>query len=134
MTATLHILDGEPILIVTYEGYVTLQITEEVTAQVVEIMDATPDMIYGIIDVTRATTDLAELLRIIAHQSTGARGTLVHHESYVVLVGTHVLLRLFQKLMRERKFGGVTLSIYYTLDEALSVVRRRIQTDKQQTA
>ncbi len=35
--------------------------------------------------------------------------------------------------MRERKFGGVTLSIYDAMDEALTAVRRRIQTDQQQT-
>jgi hypothetical protein len=132
MAATLQKLDDEPILIVTHEGYLSLKDSEDVTAQVVQVMDASPDPLYGIIDLRNATTDFAEFMRILTHQSMGARGTLSNRESYVVLVGSHVLIRLFHNLMRERKLGGVTLSVYYSMDEALAAVRQRIKTDGQQ--
>jgi hypothetical protein len=132
MGATLQKLDGEPILIVTHEGYLSLKSTEEVTTRVLQAMDEAKVPLYGIIDLRSATSDFPEFLRILAYQSTGARGTLSNRESYVVLVGEHVLLRLFHTLMRERKFGGVTLSVYYTMDEALRAVRLRIKLDAQQ--
>ena len=134
MGATLRKLDDEPILIVAHEGTLTLEGVEDVTARVVEAMQEAGTPLYGIIDLRNATTDLAEALRIVAHQSTGAMGTLSNRDSYVVLVGSHVLIRLFQKLMRERKFGGVTLSVYNRMDEALAAVRERIGRDAQQSA
>src|SRR4051794_1354790 len=132
MTATLQLLDNEPILIVTHEGYLSLRDTEDVTAQVVQALDVSKVPLYGIIDLRKASTDFAEFMRILVYQSTGARGTLSNRESYVVLVGTNVFIRLFHNLMRERKLGGVTLSVYYTMDEALRAVRLRIQADAQQ--
>ena len=132
MAATLQKLDDEPILIVTHEGYLSLKSSEEVTAQVVQALDASPVPLYGIIDLRSATTDFAEFMRILVHQSSGAHGTVSNRESYVVLVGEHVLIRLFQSLMRERKLGGVTLSVYYTMDDALRAMRQRIKADVQQ--
>ena len=132
MGATLQKLDDEPILIVTHEGYLSLKGVEEVTAQVVQAMDESKTPLYGIIDLRNATTDFAEFMRILVHQSSGARGTLSNRESYVVLVGAHVLIRLFHTLMRERKLGGVTLSVYYTMEDALRAVRLRIKADAQQ--
>ena len=131
MGATLQKLDGEPILIVTHEGYLSLKSAEEVTAQVVQAMDEAKVPLYGIIDLRSATSDFGEVLRILVYQSTGARGTLSNRESYVVLVGSHFLIRLFQTLMHERKLGGVTLSVYYTMDDALRAVRLRIKTDSE---
>ncbi|MEO8394581.1 MAG: hypothetical protein ABI700_16420 [Chloroflexota bacterium] len=132
MTATLQKLDNEPILIVTHEGYLSLKDTEEVTARVIQAMDAAETPLYGIIDLRSATSDFSEFMRILVYQSTGARGTLANRESYVVLVGTNVLIRLFHNLMRERKLGGVTVSVYYNMDEALRAVRLRIEADAQQ--
>ena len=132
MGASLQKLDGEPILIVTHEGYLSLKVAVDVTEQVVEMMDELPVPLYGIIDLRNATTDFAELLRILAQQSAGMRGTLSNRENYVVLVGSNVLIRLFHSLMRELKFGGVTLSVYYTMDEALRAVRSRIEIDSKQ--
>jgi hypothetical protein len=131
MGATLQKLDGEPILLVTHEGYLTLKITEAVTAQVIQALDASETPLYGIIDLRHATTDFPEFLRIVAHQSIGTRGTLSNRESYVVLVGSHILIRLFRTLMGERKLGGVTIAIYTTMDDALRAVRLRIKADAQ---
>jgi hypothetical protein len=132
MTATLQKLDDEPILIVTHEGYLSLKSAEEVTAQVVQALSQSTVPLYGIIDLRSASTDFAEFMRILVHESSGARGTVSNRESYVVLVGEHVLIRLFQSLMRERKLGGVTLSVYFTMDDALRAVRQRIKADAQQ--
>ena len=132
MTATLQKLDDEPILIVTHEGYLSLKSAEAVTAQVVQVLDAAETPLYGIIDLRKATSDFPEVMRILVHQSKGARGTLSNRDSYVVLVGEHVLIRLFHRLISERKLGGVTLSVFYTMDEALRAVRLRIEADARQ--
>ena len=134
MGARLHRLGDEPILIVTHEGFLSLKVSEEVTAQVVEVLQASPVQLYGIIDLRQATTSFSEMLRIVAQQSSGAPATFTHPDTYVVLVGEHVLIRLFQKLMRERKFGSVTLSIFYNMDEALRAVRQRIRADAEQVS
>ena len=134
MAATLRKLDDEPILIVTHEGFLTLEVSEAVTAQVVQAMEAADTRLYGIIDLRNATTDLREVLRIVSQQSRGARGTMTHEETYVVLVGEHFFLRMFHRLLRERQLGGVTLSVYVTMDEALRAVRQRIRVDAAEAA
>ncbi len=134
MTATLQKLDDEPILIVTYEGFLSLQTVEDANIKIVRAMQESPVTLYGIIDLRHATTRLPEVLRILAHQSLGKMGTLSDSDSYVVLVGTSFFIRLFQKLMHERTFGGVTLAVYNTMDDALHAVRQRIQRDNQQNA
>lgn len=134
MAATLSKLEGEPILIVTHEGFLTLEISEEVTVQVVQAMEEADARLYGIIDLRHATTDLPELLRILVQQSKGARGTMSHEETYVVLVGEHFFIRMFHRLIHERQFGGITLSVYVTMDEALRAVRERIAVEAAETA
>jgi hypothetical protein len=129
MTATLNKLEGEPILIVTHEGFLTAENSVEVTERVVHVMEEVGTQLYGIIDLRKATCDLPELFRILAYQSKGARGTLTHEETYVVLVGEHLFIRLFHKLFRERAFGGVVLSVYMSMDEALRATRQRIAAD-----
>ncbi len=129
MTATLKKLDDEPILIVTHAGYLTLESAEAVTAQVVQAMQEAGTRLYGIIDLRNATSDLPQVLRIVAQQSRGARATMTHEDTYVVLVGESLFIRIFHKLIRERQLGGVTLSVYISMDEALRMVRQRIRVD-----
>jgi hypothetical protein len=134
MAATLQKLEGEPILVVTHEGFLSLQSAEAVTAQVVEVLEAADTRLYGIIDLRNATSDLPEVLRILVQQTKGARGTLTDQEVYVVLVGEHLFIRIFHKLIRERQLGGITLSVYVSMDEALRAVRQRIRVDATQAS
>lgn len=132
MSATIQRLDDEPIIIVTHEGHLTLEISESVTAQVAEILENSDVPLYGIIDVRDVTSSFSEILDILIQQSRRTPGTLPTQQGRVVLVGSHVLIRLFQKLLRERRFGGVILSVYYSMDEALAAVRARIEADREE--
>lgn len=131
MSATLRKLDGEPILIVTYEGFLDLQTVEAATIQVAQALNASDVPLYGIIDLRRATSDMRQLMLILYHQTRGGLGTLAGHPGQVVIVGVHPLIRLFRRLFHRDQFGGHIVPIYTTLDDALAAQRARIRDDAQ---
>src|SRR5436305_13988616 len=61
MSVTLRRLDDEPILIVTYEGFLDLHTAEAVTLQVAQVLIESDMPLYGIIDLRAATTSMGEL-------------------------------------------------------------------------
>jgi hypothetical protein len=129
MSATLRKLDDEPILIVTYEGFLDLPMVEKTTEQVEQVLAAWDSPLYGIIDLRRATSDMRQLMLILYHQARGGRGTLASHSGQVVIVGAHPLIRLFRQLFHRDQFGGQIIPIYSTLDDALAAQRARIRED-----
>ncbi len=129
MAVILHQLDDAPILIVRYQGFIDLKTVETATAQVAQVLRDSPVPLYGVIDLTLATTDIPNLLRILYHQSRGDLGSISEGGSRVVMVGTHPLIRIFRKMFRLEEFGGRIVPIFTSTETALAALRARIEED-----
>ncbi len=127
MSATLRKLEGEPILIVTHQGFLDIKAVEAVTVEIAQALAESDVPLYGIIDLRTVTTNMGELMRILVHQATGTRGTVSDRQGNVVLVGSHPLIRIFRRLLQRETFGGLLIPIFSTLEEALTFTRKRIR-------
>jgi hypothetical protein len=126
MGTTIRKFDDEPILLVTYDGVLDMQIIEEAAPKIAQVLRESPVPIYGIIDLRTSSFVFSEMIRILHHQSRGEPGTLSGEGDRVVLVGSHPLIRIFRKLFRLEEFGGRIIPIFSDMDDALVAVRGRI--------
>lgn len=124
-------LPGEPILITTYEGKVTVETIKEGAQEAAKLMENIEGKIYRIIDVTAIEpAAFADVIKLLESQSQGSAGTSTDPRlSAIVLVGTDRMVRLFADIMRQRT-GGKQLPIYTSLEDGIAAVRVMVETDR----
>ena len=126
MAQTLHQYPNEPIVLVTFEGVLNVDALAAFMPEAVRRQAESSELLYWIIDVRATTTDFGQMMEIIAHQSQGVPGTATNAPNRIFLVGSAQMTRLYQQAMSQPQFGGMTIPILPSLEDALAAVRVRI--------
>ncbi len=126
MATTIQRLDDEPIIIVTYEGTLGTEQLAEFAPHGAQLQRESPVPLYWIIDVHATTSDFAQIVKILAHQSRGNPGTASNAPGRVFMVGSAYMTRLYVDAMRQPQFGGLDIPMFPNLDDALAAVRVRL--------
>lgn len=120
----------EPIVLVSIYSSVKLNgmdIYPDSTHSTLELFDSLKEPIYYILDLSDAKLDIAQAI-IGANKGAGSsRGTLRHPMvKEIVVVSKSNLIKVAAKGLRSKVFGGLTVSVFETLDEALGYARGQI--------
>jgi hypothetical protein len=116
-------LPEEPIIIATYDGFVTAADIREGAAAIAQLAEKIEGRVYAIADIHSTTSSFAEVLEILRDQSKGAEGTTTDPRLIVVLVGSTAMGKLFVDAIRQSNYGGVTVPMFPTLEAALESFR-----------
>lgn len=126
MPYTVQQVGNEPIMIMTFTGFVTSEDVLSMSADCAALMDKIGAPTYWILDVSRATSDFKELFNIILTQSRGMPGSATDPRGVGSIVGTHPLIKLFQNAIQQRQFGGLAFPMFTSLESALTAIRLSI--------
>src|SRR5687767_5402805 len=88
-------LPGEPIIITTYRGFVTVEDVRQSTRATVRLAAKIQGHVYAIRDVRNSTSSFTEVLNIVREQAVKDDGTITDPNLSVVLVGTSAMAKLF---------------------------------------
>jgi len=83
---------------------------------------------FVVYDCTDYAPSRHEYQMFLRAQSTGMRGSITDPDTFTILVGDHTALPRLAEQFEDRHYGGVSVGIYPTMDEALYHARegRRI--------
>ena len=124
-------LPNEPIIVATYDGFITAQDVRDAAATIAEFASTIEGSVYVISDILTATSSFAEVLEILRDQSRGVEGTTTDPRIHVVLVGSNVMGKLFVDAMRQMKNGGVNVPMFPNMQAAFDSVRLMAQQYRQ---
>jgi hypothetical protein len=130
MSATHHQLDGEPIVIVTYQADITAQDVQAASIRSSEIAQASPEALYWIVDLSQVQANFQDAIQAVTYVSRGSPGVTSGNAARTFLVGSHQLVRFFQDAMSQPQYGGLQLPLFRSLDDALAALRVKIQADR----
>jgi hypothetical protein len=126
MPYTVKQVNDEPIMIMSFSGFVTSAEVLDMSKECAVLMDKIGTPTYWILDVSTSTSDFQQLFNIILTQSKGQPGTATDPRGIGALVGTHPLIKLFQSAIKQRQFGGFNFPMFTSLESALAAIRLQI--------
>lgn len=124
MPVTAEKIIGEPIIIVTYSGQVTVRDVVRLVEYVSKLIPAHRPPLYRL---TRMESDRVALSFDVFKQMTVIEasrhsGAITDTDVKTLLIGDHPFLFLLADAMSQEAFGAVELPLFETLDDALSYV------------
>jgi hypothetical protein len=129
MPITVEKLPNEPIVIIQANNPYSMQ-DDVVKAmhEFKELLDAAPAPLWDITDTRNFTigfSDLVGLLGFITHGELG----VVRHRNFAgtAIIANSEMIRMAGNALRQKQYGGISVNIVSTLDEALAYVRNQIK-------
>ncbi len=120
---------GKPIVIVTFEGHITIEDAKASTVQVAALLDTYGAPLYKVMQCDRAHASFDEVMMLTTLSSKGGAGSVTDVRVKPVFVGEHLLLDLYVDAMRQEAFGAIDIPVFDTLTEALLYVDEKIHED-----
>lgn len=127
MPATVERLEGEPIVVATLTGHLTIADVLTVYQRTSELRQDMPAHIYRVTDVRATEADFAEMMKILKQAAEQSTSSTVDPTVTVVFVGKTGWAKLFIDAMRQQQRGGVQIPVYHKMDDALAYIRNEIQ-------
>jgi hypothetical protein len=126
MGVTVELLPGEPILIATIKGEMTVEKAQEVFRRSLELIADIEGPIYRITDVSQATSSFGDMINVLNASGKGREGSTSDPRIRVILVGTSTWVRFFRDAMATAHQGGRSVPVFDNLDDALLAARHEL--------
>jgi hypothetical protein len=120
---TVEHVQGEAVIHVTIKGHLTLEDVLAIYQRSDELRKDMPKHIYRITDVIDIETSFTEMMQILKQATTRSGSSSADPTITVVFVGNNHWVKLFTDAMRQGAFGGKTMPVFPSLDEAFAYVR-----------
>lgn len=124
MSYTLKKLPGEPIIIQKlHSDYSLAAEGEQSIADSIALLDAQPEQVYYIVDLTDAHLSVND---VIQGANLASRQTQVLKHPKIranLFITTSPLVSFAAKGMNSPAFGGIKIEVYSSTDEALAAIR-----------
>jgi hypothetical protein len=119
MTATLKRLAGEPILIVTYDGFVDIDTVVYSYTESAKLIADSEERVYRISDFSKASSNFAEVIRIVNSSASGP-GSINDPRIVPMYVGTDSMVRLAADFFKQK---GKIIALFKNMDDAIDSAR-----------
>ncbi len=117
-------LPDEPIVIIEFEGFVSLEdVNASNEASLPLVMAAATDLCL-IMDTSSATSNFGEMLKILQYNVHAHSDGEMPFEVQPMFVGTDTMAKFFADAARLKQFGGQIIPIFVTMDDALAAARQ----------
>lgn len=123
MPATVQRLAGEPIVVATLSGYITVGDILTVYEETARLTEDVIGNIYRITNVLQADSSFGEIMSIIREASRGGRGSTTDPNITAIFVGTSHWLDFARQALSQPQFGGLHLAMFTELSDALEHAR-----------
>jgi hypothetical protein len=123
-----EVFQDEPILMVTLDGEFTVGGTlPDLMAHVVGVLDAAPQKLFYVVDMRNMKVSFEDVMNGANVAARGA-GSFLHHPNIreIVLISTDKMIALSVQGLRSPVFGLESVSLFPTVEEALSYARQQM--------
>jgi hypothetical protein len=126
MPATVEKLPDEPIILVTVKGRFDLRTAKATFRDIAELIEGMKPPVYRITDFQQMQANFPDMLAIMKAVSRGPAGSPTDPRIIGIFVGNHPMLQLAVSMLKQKQFGGLSIPLFKSVDEALSYVRFQI--------
>lgn len=123
MTVHTERIEGEPIIVSTFTGDVTIDDIYAMYDSTLRFQKEIGGVIYRISHMTNLKTDfptLMQVLRVAAQNRPGSGGD---PNVKLVFAGTSAIARMVKDALSAPQFGGVNIPLFAKVDDALEYIR-----------
>lgn len=125
-------VEGEPILIATFTGKVTVEDVREMFRQSLPLMEGVSGHIYRITDARETDTTFSDLVFILSQAGQGGGpGSTLDPRISPALVGSNQWVKMLASSLGQQQYGSLKVPLYETLEEALAYAREQIAAHQQ---
>lgn len=117
-------LDDAPILISTYNGYISDDDLKASDAAGPEFFAQIHEEAVMIIDVRGGTSSFAEVLHMLQHGAPQQTMTDFPFQIHMFLVGTDAMAKFYVDAARLKQFGGQQIPMFASLETAIAAARQ----------
>lgn len=128
MNYKIEVLPNEPIMLYTMlEQFSMAQDGPQAQDEAREILEQSSQPMFMILDVTGRSVTLDDVVHGASQSARGKQPILQHPKvRKVILVATSSIVKIATKGLNTATFGNVDISVFGTVDEALTYVRSQI--------
>lgn len=130
MPATVDRLPGEPIVVVTVTGHLTVEVMREVYRQIAKFADEIEPPIYRITDTRHREASFAEMMSIVKEAGKGMPGTTTDPRIRNVFVGRDKFAMIARDAYRNTNPEKLSMPTFDNMEDALTYVRYEISRQK----
>ncbi len=132
MSATVTKIPDEPIIVVTVDGHLDVEIARDVYAQIAALAQQIEGPIFRITDVRKQECSFMEMMAVIKEASQGATGTTSDPRITNIFVGRDKMAMLARDVLKRIDPEGH--GVLETVDDALEYVRWQLKLKSQKPA
>ncbi|HEC22198.1 MAG TPA: hypothetical protein ENI95_04705 [Chloroflexi bacterium] len=125
MSFTMQRLPDEPILIVTRFDAVPSDLPD-IFRLSLELKKEIEGTVYRIHDLSRIDLDFSTMVEGMANASAKCEGSMRDSRFRDILVGSHELIQLASAAFQQKQYGGLTIPLFESLEEAVEYARLQI--------
>lgn len=125
MSMTVEHLEGENIVVVTYDGDADLdQAIAQAQSEIAILLDHHAGIFYRIDDLSKVQMDWNAFVIGIAAATRPVPGSMTDPRIRGVLVGDYDMARMASSSMKQKQYGATDTPIFATRDEALAYIHQ----------
>ena len=130
MSASVEKMPDEPIIVVTIDGHLDVEIAREVYAQIAKFAESIEGPIYRITDVRKQEISFMEMMAVIKEASKGMPGTTSDQRITNIFVGREKMAMLARDVLKRLDPEGH--GVLETVEDALDYIRWQLKLKSQE--
>jgi hypothetical protein len=123
MPVTVKRLEGQPVIIAMFSGYVTADDVRSVFTISLTLVTPEDTLIYRISSLEQADSSFVDAFKSVQAGAAAQPGTTQDSRFRVILVGQNRWVQMFVQFMAQKQFGSVAIPCFPTLELALEYVQ-----------
>ena len=126
MAVTVIRLPDEPIIVARITEQMSVPGMRTMFNESALLCAGLPDTVYRVIDLLEADASINELARTLVEGKRRVRGSVLDPRIVSVLVARPNRIRFIADILAHKEFGGLTVPVFDSVDEALVYLRAEI--------
>ena len=122
MSVQVEKLADLPVILLTYEGHMDVEIVKSAFTQSAVIAASLPGTVYRISDVRNGEGNFADVINIIKSIRESAAGSSADPKIKGIFVGGHQFARMYADFLKQEQFGSTAIPFFQTLEEAFEYI------------
>ena len=121
-------VSDEPIIVVTFEGHIDVDILRNMFIETAGIIAQFEGNVYRIADIRTADTDFIDIVKMIKAIREGLPASSIDPRVHGIFVGQKQAARLYADFVKQ--IGGAPIPIFATMEDALEYAHLQLQSTK----
>lgn len=124
MSVSITRIADEPIMVAQVRDRLDISTVRSLFQETALFLADTPGTAYCVTDLLQADASIGDIARVLVASAKGGPGSMLDERAVYLMVAPRTRVRFIADVLQRKEFGGRTLPVFETVDDALAFARR----------